>query len=119
MSGVSPRADWVKNPAHAMQGGFLMAGRYELHRATMLDLIRTAHAVDADKVFGGPSWLDYERFDIITKAPPATRPETLRLMLRSLLADRFNLVVKQDTKPVPAYLLAKGKGDVKLRPAEG
>src|ERR1035441_7633511 len=39
---VSPRTDWVKTPSHAMQGGFLIGDRYELHRATMLDLIRTA-----------------------------------------------------------------------------
>ncbi len=116
---VSPRSDWVKNSAHAMQGGFLTAGRYELRRATMLDLIRTAYAVDAGKVFGGPSWLDYDRFDILAKAPPNTGSATLRLMLQSLLADRFKLVAKQDTKPVPAYLLSKGKGDVKLRPANG
>jgi uncharacterized protein (TIGR03435 family) len=116
---VSPRADWVKNPAHAMQGGFLLRDRYELDRATMLDLIRTAYAVDADKVFGGPNWLDYDRFKIVAKAPPDTRPATLRLMLQSLLADRFKLVVKQDTKPVPAYLLSKGKGEVNLKPAEG
>jgi len=116
---VSPRADWVKTPAHALQGGFLAAGRYDLRRATMLDLIRTAYAVDADKVFGGPSWLDYDRFDIVAKAAPGTRPATLRLMLQSLLADRFRLVVKQDAKQVPAYLLSKGKGEAKMKPAEG
>ncbi|HEY6347615.1 MAG TPA: TIGR03435 family protein [Bryobacteraceae bacterium] len=116
---VSPRADWIKTGAHAMQGGFLLRDRYKLHRATMLDLIRTAYAVDADKVFGGPSWLDYDRFNIVAKAPPNTRPATLRLMLQALLADRFKLVVKQDTKPVPAYLLSKGKGEVNLKPAEG
>ena len=42
-------------------------GRYELRRATMVDLIRTAHAVDADKVVGGPHWLELDRFDVIAK----------------------------------------------------
>jgi len=77
---VSQRSDWAKKAGTAMQGGFLNAGRYELRRATMLDLIRTAYAVDADKVYGGPSWLDYDRFEVVAKAPPATRPETVRLM---------------------------------------
>ena len=116
---VSPRSDWVKTPAKAMQGGFLNAGRYELRRATMLDLIRTAYSVDADKVYGGPSWLDYDRFEVVAKAPAGTRPQTLRLMLQSVLEDRFKLAVKMDTKPVPAYVLSAAKGKPKLKPAEG
>ena len=116
---VSPRSDWVKSAPKAMQGDFLNGGRYELRRATMLDLVRAAYGVDADKVFGGPSWLDYDRFDIIAKAPPATRPETLRLMLQSLLADRFGLVVKRDSRPVDGYVLSAGKGKPKLKAAEG
>jgi uncharacterized protein (TIGR03435 family) len=85
----------------------------------MLDLIRSAYAVDADKVYGGPSWLDYDRFDVIAKAPPATRPEALRLMLQSLLADRFNLVVRTESRPVPGYVLSVGKNKPKLKPADG
>src|SRR5580704_6406528 len=64
---VSPRGDWVKNAAHRMDGPALGGDRYELRRATMLDLIRTAYTVDADKVFGGPSWLDYDRFEIVAR----------------------------------------------------
>jgi uncharacterized protein (TIGR03435 family) len=52
-----------------MQGGVLQGGRYEIRRATMLDLIKTAYGVDADTVFGGPNWLEWGRFDVIAKAP--------------------------------------------------
>ncbi|HWE49595.1 MAG TPA: TIGR03435 family protein [Bryobacteraceae bacterium] len=116
---VSPRSEWVKTAANQMQGGFLNAGRYELRRATMLDMIRTAWAVDADKVCGGPNWLDYDRFEVVAKAPPTTRPEALRLMLQSLLADRFGLAVRKDTKPVPAWVLRAGKGRANLKAAAG
>ncbi len=116
---VSPRATWVKTTATALQGGFLNAGRYELHRATMLDLIKTAYAVDPDKIYGGPSWLDYDKFEIVARTNPATRPEALRRMLQSLLAERFKLAVKPDTKPLPAYLLSVPKDQSKLKPADG
>src|ERR1700744_3610389 len=53
--------------ARFMRGGFLTGGRYELHTASMLDLIKTAYSVDAGSVFGGPSWLDSDRFEIIAK----------------------------------------------------
>jgi uncharacterized protein (TIGR03435 family) len=52
-------------------------GRYELRKATMLDLIKIDYGVDADTVFGGPSWLETDRFDVIAKAPSATSPERM------------------------------------------
>src|SRR6266404_4360785 len=69
----------VHSSAHStnpnMTGGVLRAGRYELRKATMVDLIRTAYSVDADSVVGGPNWLESDRFDVIAKAPPSTVPE--------------------------------------------
>ena len=102
-----------------MTGGILRAGRYELRKATMVDLIRTAYGVDADSVIGGPSWLESDRFDVIAKAPPTTSTETVKLMLQALLADRFKLVVHTDSKPVAAFVLSAGKGKPKLKESEG
>jgi len=101
-----------------MRPGTGRAGRYELKNATMLDLIRTAYTIDADKVIGGPNWLEYDRFDVIAKAAPNTPPETQKLMLQSLLADRFKLVVHQDSKPMTAFVLTMGKGKPKLKEAD-
>ena len=91
------------------------AGRYEIRNATMVDLIRTAYAVDADKVLGGPSWLEYDRFDVAALAPANATPDTQRLMLQALLADRFKLVVRRDTKPTSGQVLVMGKGKHKLK----
>jgi uncharacterized protein (TIGR03435 family) len=103
----------------SMQGGVLRAGRFEIRRATMLDLIKIAYGVDADTVFGGPSWLEWDRFDVIAKAPPATSQATVKLMLQALLADRFKLAVHRDTKPIQGFVLTVGKGKPKLREADG
>ncbi len=43
-------------------------GRYRVRKATMLDLIRVAYGVDSDRIFGGPGWLETDRFDLIAKA---------------------------------------------------
>jgi uncharacterized protein (TIGR03435 family) len=107
------------NPFSLVSGGFLRGGRYDLRKATMLDLIRIAYGVDADKVVGGPSWLELDRFDISAKAPPTTPPETVNLMLQSLLADRFKLVLHKDTRPLPVFALTMGKGKPKLKEADG
>jgi uncharacterized protein (TIGR03435 family) len=91
------------------------AARYEIRNATMVDLIRTAYSVDADKVLGGPSWLEYDRFDVAALVPPNTSPDTQKLMLRTLLADRFKLAVRPDTKPAAGHVLAMGRGRHKLK----
>ena len=95
------------------------SGRYELHNATMVDLIRTAYTIDADKVLGGPTWLEYDRFDVLAKLPSKTPPpETLKLMLQALLSDRFKLVLHKDSRPVAGFVLSMGKGKPKLREAD-
>ena len=93
-------------------------GRYELKNATMVDLIRIAYGFDRDKVLGGPSWLEMDRFDIVAKVPADSAPETQKLMLQSLLEDRFKLVVHKETKPLLTYALTAGK-KLQLKESDG
>ena len=93
-----------------MRGGLMRGGRYELRTATMVDLIKLAYGVEDDNVIGGPNWLEFDRYNLIAKAPPAASAEKIRSMLQSLLADRFKLVVHKDTKPLPQYVLSAGQG---------
>jgi uncharacterized protein (TIGR03435 family) len=97
----------------------IRSGRYELHNAAMVDLIRTAYGIDADKVLGGPTWLEYDRFDVFAKIPAKVPPpDALKQMLQSLLADRFKLVVHKDSKPVAGFVLSSGKSKPKLKEAD-
>jgi len=107
----------VVNPY--MRGGVLRGSRYDVHTATMLDLISRAYGVESEKVQGGPSWLDTDRFDISATAPANTPPETVKLMLQSLLAQRFQLKVHNDNKPLPAFALVAGKGKPKMKESDG
>ncbi len=86
-----------------MDGPNLFGDRYILHQATMTQMIAVAYRLDPANVHGGPSWLDWDHYDIVGKAPPATSRETLQLMLQSLLAQRFGLVVHKGTAPLPSY----------------
>jgi uncharacterized protein (TIGR03435 family) len=101
-----------------MNGNVLRGDRYVLHQATLVDLIATAYGVDPSTVQGGPIWLERDRFDVIAKASATTPPATIKLMLRSLLADRFKLVLHNGSQPLPAFVLTTGKGPPKLKPAE-
>jgi uncharacterized protein (TIGR03435 family) len=99
-----------------MRGGILRGRRYELRNATMVDLIRAAYTVPPERVIGGPSWLEWNRFDITALAPEGTTPDRLRQMLKALLAERFTLVVREDNAAVTAMAL-RLTGTHKLRPA--
>src|ERR1700722_14827356 len=90
-----------KSTVTSMSGGVLRAGRYEIRRATMLGLIRTAYGIDDNsKIQGGPSWVDWNRYDVIAKAPPSTSQDAAKLMLQALLAERFQLKIHTDSKPM-------------------
>ncbi len=103
-----------------MTGGVLRGTRYDIRNASLLDLIRTAYSIDDDsKIQGGPSWLETDRFDVVAKAPASATQDTVKLMLQALLADRFKLVVRMDSKPMPVFVLSLGKGKPKLKESDG
>jgi uncharacterized protein (TIGR03435 family) len=102
----------------AMKGPFFGDNRYEIRYATMVDLIHAAYGVDQERISGGPSWLEFDRFDVMAIAPNGSNAQSRKLMLQSLLADRFALTVHQDSKPMPAYRLVAGK-NTKLQEASG
>jgi uncharacterized protein (TIGR03435 family) len=101
-------------PQPGMRGGQLRGNRYEIRNATMVDLIRTAFNVQPEKISGGPTWLEWNRFDIAALAPEKTPPDRLREMLKTLLAERFKLVVREDSVNTTAMAL-KVKGTHKLK----
>jgi uncharacterized protein (TIGR03435 family) len=84
-------------------------GRYEIHNATMIDLIRIAYGFDFDRILGGPSWLEMNRYDVVAKVPSGATLETTAPMLQALLAERFKLATHKDVKPLPSYVLTAGR----------
>ncbi len=82
LAGIQPGAP---SAITAMRGGAPRDGRYELRGATMVDLIRTAYAVDADKVVGGPHWLELDRFDVVARVPASATRDSVKPMLQALL----------------------------------
>jgi uncharacterized protein (TIGR03435 family) len=92
-----------------MRGPVIRRGHYEVRYATMVDLIKTAYAIDAERVLGGPRWLETDTYDVTAKPPTGTTVETAKPMLRTLLADRFKLVFHNDTKSIPAYAPASAR----------
>jgi uncharacterized protein (TIGR03435 family) len=71
------------------------------------------------QISGGPDWMDSdsERFDIVANAPGEGTPtgNDVRLMLQTLLTDRFQLKVHREMKERPVYALVVAKNGPKLK----
>src|SRR5580704_2318535 len=80
---------------------------------TVRMLIEYAYDVRDDQISGGPAWLDSEKYEVLGKPPDS--PETgggapvVRLRTQSLLADRFHLVLRRETKEMPVLVLTVAK----------
>ena len=100
-------------------GGPAIAGdQLNIHRATMLNLIALAWNVREAKVLGGPASINFERFDIRAKVPQNAKFDTLRPMLRTLLAERFGLEVHEGSKEMPGWTLTAAKTTQLRAPAD-
>jgi uncharacterized protein (TIGR03435 family) len=87
-------------------------------------LLRFAYEMQDFQISGGPSWMDSIRFTIEATAPlnaniPYDRAgmAVVRVMVQSLLADRFKLVAHRVTREEPIYELVINRGGPKLREA--
>lgn len=67
----------------------------------------------------GPAWLNSDRYDIVAKTSPQATQADLRIMLQSLLAERFKLATHREAKELPVYALVAAKGGPKLRASVG
>jgi uncharacterized protein (TIGR03435 family) len=73
-------------------------------------LIWAAYGVSAFEVVEAPAWIreaSTERFDVLARLPPATSRQDQQAMLRNLLADRFALRIRKETRDMPVYLLTR------------
>jgi uncharacterized protein (TIGR03435 family) len=89
-------------------------GFFTAQNSTLSQFIQWAYNIQAFQV-AGPSWVDTERYDISAKAPGPAPNEQLRLMLQTLLKERFHLALRRDTRELPGYALIVAKNGPKLR----
>jgi uncharacterized protein (TIGR03435 family) len=96
-------------------------GRFVAVNATLRMLIREAYHVQDFQIVGDPAWTSMDRFDVVVKAKPGTVQPSgpvppVQQMLRALLADRFKLKIKGESRQVPAFELTFNRADKKTGP---
>jgi uncharacterized protein (TIGR03435 family) len=88
--------------------------RYVNTNATLRALVGYAWDVPGFQIEGGPDWGDSRRFDVSARAPGAVGQEVMRMMMRRLLAERFGLRTRFETRELPSYALVRSRRDGQL-----
>ena len=93
-------------------------GRFRATNQPLIAYLRFAYRLGPGDLLDLPRWVYNERFDIETRANGEPTKDQMRLMMRSLLKDRFKLVVhtEQRTEAIFDLELAKpGRAGPQLR----
>ncbi len=91
-------------------------GGISVTNMTLKELIVIAYRIQPFQITNGPSWLDTAHYDIIAKPETAQKRSDMPVMLQALLADRFQLAFRRETKELPIYALVIARKDGKLGP---
>ncbi len=94
-------------------------GRLTAINVTLKRCITGAYGIGPNLIFGGPDWLDSDRFEITAKAEQPVGDRILMTMLQTLLAERFKLALHREEKPIEAYVLEVTKNAAKLEKGDG
>jgi len=100
-------ARFARNGRYTMQG---------INATTLSVLIQAAYDVRDFQILEAPGWVSSDRYDVDARAAEGTTFEQMRPMLESLLADRFKLVLRHETRQLPVYELVPVRDGLKIVP---
>ena len=123
VAGGAPAFDVISikrniDPNSATLFALPVGGRLRLVNQTARMLINSSYGIQDYQIIGDPNWLRTERFDIdaIVEGGPLPPLPQFLLRIRTLLADRFKLVMHAETRELPIYRLVKARANGQLGP---
>ena len=114
VASIRPSAEQVKFESDGET--VVIPGTVRMRDVTVETCIKWAYDVQKGQVFG-PGLLTSERYDIVAKADGAANDEQMRLMMRALLKERFQLAFHTEKKELRSFSLIVVKGGPKLKQA--
>ena len=118
---TSKAIDFRRDGIKFLPGGRIIATNYPL-QVLIADAYHLPY--QSPRLVGGPEWVRSDRYDIEAKAdseslpiglPAEVKRTRIRLMLQKLLADRFKLTMRRETRELPVYVMVVAKTGLKLQ----
>jgi uncharacterized protein DUF3738 len=95
---------------------FQPGGRMIAANVNIRQVILVAYGIENLQLVDAPDWTTSERFAIEARTSDATPTSRIRLMLRSMLIDRFNLAAHSERRELPIVALTMARADKRLGP---
>ena len=106
----------VRTPSSSRGPWLRPGGAVSLPESTVASLIVRAYGIEWYRAVGAPDWLIRDRFDVEARAASDVSEANAKLMLQSLLEDRFKLVSHEETRDLKYYALVRARADGDLGP---
>ena len=97
-------------------GGMAAPGRVTMTGLPVRRLIVQAYEIHDSQIVGGPDWLGSQGYDVNATMNGTPSPEDRRMMMKTLLRDRFKLVFHTEKRDLPIYALVVQRSDGRLGP---
>jgi uncharacterized protein (TIGR03435 family) len=91
-------------------------GRFTATNVPLMLLIRLAYAIPEFRIANAPDWVRADRFDVSATIGEAASRERQNAMLRTLLRERFRLVVRMEVREQPILILVRSRPEASLLP---
>jgi uncharacterized protein (TIGR03435 family) len=92
-------------------------GRYTAC-GSLISLIWDVYKIESSQVTGGPDWIGKALFQIEARGEESASQDQMRLMVQTLIEDRFKLKFRRESRETSVYLLVVAKGGHKLKEAK-
>jgi uncharacterized protein (TIGR03435 family) len=96
----------------------IQPGHLLMKDVTVQTCIKWAYDVQRSQVIG-PQELEQTHYDIEAKADEPATPAQMKLMMQTLLAQRFGLKFHRDKRELKGYAMTVAKGGSKMQPSQG
>jgi uncharacterized protein (TIGR03435 family) len=107
---IKRNTSFDENSARNLGGG----GRMTFVNVSLDRIIAAAYEIEEYQLLNTPGWAKSDRFDITATAGATMPLPQLNAMLRTLLAERFRLIVHAEERSLPSYVLSKARADDRL-----
>ena len=106
------------DPGTNSMGNRFPPGRFTFTGYSLMSLIETAYSLKEYQILDAPGWMSSERWSLEGELTQPVRMFTYLQLLQPVLADRFHLKIRRETRTMPIYSIVAAKGGPKLKPVE-
>jgi uncharacterized protein (TIGR03435 family) len=116
--GISVVSIKPSDPGTNAMGNRFPAGRFTLTGYSLMYLIESAYSLKEYQILDAPGWMSSERWTLEGELTQPVRLISYMPLLQPVLADRYHLKIRHETRMMPIYSLVVAKGGPKLKPVE-